>query len=86
VTTDLVCLPQDRCPDCDGIRLRRREAEQFTLFRHGGYGAWQRTVWRYCPDCGWTLTEVVESTRPTTWSAHTVVAPLGRRIDTLRGV
>lgn len=60
--TALATTPADRCPDC-GQPLDTYQADQPALFRHGGYGASERTVVSHC-SCGWFLTRERSEVKP----------------------
>lgn len=42
------------CPEC-GFRVEAMTVIQDALLRHGGYGASQRRVYRFCGRCPWSI-------------------------------
>lgn len=62
-TTSRELVPVTGCPKC-ATPLVENGATQGALFRHGGYGANRRTVWRSCPTCGFHVEAETSETNP----------------------
>lgn len=60
---ELVAVPLERCPDCDG-NLRLDLLRQDTLFRGGGYGGTKRVETWECTACRFSRVVAVATERP----------------------
>lgn len=62
--TALATTNAGRCPACGELLEEDGQFDQPALFFHGGYGATERTRYRSCAVCGWSLTSEVGAVRP----------------------